>query len=456
MTLTIGQGKLVAEGSTSILVTQISTGITTTVPIASSNGSNIPDPTTNQLIRISADDYETNYATKGYATPDAYLRADMWADDPGSFATGHKGYYDTPALVPTGLTNAVRFPYFTFGDLITLDATNTWRGKATFRQRFPNGQQIVAQTLNYYLSGDGVGNKESIWMKQVFRIDPTGTGGQPFFYGTTPPGGTGYKQNAITFGNYNGRYETEWENGSTTSAQLGTTSRPTDGGGANVGNQSWDSVDQTTWMNGPIETAPFTDSKWYALIAYIEKIDANTQRIAWWYGPDDGSGPMVKQYDITHTLKLAYQGTVGLYMGLPQINGSYAFGSICNKFRSNPNDVYINRGDTVFFDPAVVADPWSVLNTHGVTISSVSPATLARGASAQTVTITGTNIDPNCTAVFSNAGITSTPDFSYGKSSRTQLVLSVSVASGATPGAGTVQVTSTEEPSSGTLAFTVT
>lgn len=441
MTLTIGQGKLLAEGSTTVTVTNTLTGDVATVAIASSNGSNLPDPTTNQLVRISAADY----------ADDAALRSDMWADDPGSFATGHKGYFDDATKTPTGSAGTARFPYMVNGDLITLDAVNTWRGKNTFRQRFPGSRSVTAQTITYLLAHDSIPNMESLWMKQVFRIDPTGTGGQPFFYGTGA-GGIGYKQLSLSFNNYNGRYETEWEGGTPTGAALGTTSQPTDGSSTPTTDTSWPDA----WTNGPSETAPFTNSKWYALIGLVLKLDANTQRVAWWYGPDDGSAPMVKQYDQTYTVKSAYRGAVASYKGLPQIDRIPVFGLNCNQTRSNATDVYINRADLVLFDPAVVTDPWGVLDKSGVTITSITPATLARGVSNQRVVVTGTNIDPNCAAVFSNAGITSTPDFSYAQSNRTHLVLSVSVDSGATPGAGTVEVTSSTEPDSGTLVFSVT
>jgi hypothetical protein len=137
------------------------------------------------------------------------------------------------------------------------------------------------------------------------------------------------------------------------------------------------------------------------------------------------------------------------------VNRIELLGSNCNQTRYTGTR-YMWRGATIIADPATDADPWNILHNGTPAISAITPNTLAHGASNQTVTITGTNLDQLTTAVFSNAGITSTPDFTYGASSRTSLKLSVSVSAGATTGAGTVQAAHRFENSSNTLPFTVT
>jgi hypothetical protein len=88
------------------------------------------------------------------------------------------------------------------------------------------------------------------------------------------------------------------------------------------------------------------------------------------------------------------------------------------------------------------------------TLTSVSPSALSVGATSQVVTLTGTNFDNNCTAVFSNAGITVN---SYGTITSTSLPVNITISAGATPGAGTVKVHTTSGGGldSGTQPFTV-
>lgn len=87
------------------------------------------------------------------------------------------------------------------------------------------------------------------------------------------------------------------------------------------------------------------------------------------------------------------------------------------------------------------------------TLTSATPNSLAQGATSQNIALVGTNFAGGQAAQFSNAGITVN---STTVNSSTSITTNVTVAGGATPGAGTVKVHDPSNGDSNTQPFTVT
>ena len=87
--------------------------------------------------------------------------------------------------------------------------------------------------------------------------------------------------------------------------------------------------------------------------------------------------------------------------------------------------------------------------TAGPTVTGISPASLAQGATSQTVTITGTNLS-GATLTVSGSGVT----LGTATSSATQITVPVSVAATAAVGSRTVTVTTTGGSATATLTVT--
>lgn len=128
-------------------------------------------------------------------------------------------------------------------------------------------------------------------------------------------------------------------------------------------------------------------------------------------------------------------------------------------FNQNPptQNQYVTIFDWHLVNGDTYGDPYGILAATGVatpTLSGISGGTVARGATAASVVLTGTNLNANCQPLFSNAGV-------YPQSitinSSTQMTVVVAVGSGATPGAGTVTVNNqASQTTSGTQVVTVT
>jgi hypothetical protein len=171
--------------------------------------------------------------------------------------------------------------------------------------------------------------------------------------------------------------------------------------------------------------------------------DQNNVELARTSGPDSGIGSS-GTYPVTLSAPApatpgTYTWKVGWYGNEYDIAGA-AFGSGWAPDATNTGHGYEIVNMASFTVVAQVSAP---------TISTVSPNSLAQGATNQSVTITGTNLT-GATVTFSNTGVT------HGTATitTTSITLPVSVAANAITGAGTVTVTTTG--GSANSPFTVT
>jgi hypothetical protein len=196
------------------------------------------------------------------------------------------------------------------------------------------------------------------------------------------------------------------------------------------------SLSGTTNKNSyaPSETVSVTisggdQSGWVRAILY----DQNGAQVAISNGNDSGIGSST---NLPAILSAPAPSTPGNYTWQAAWYGnSY---DTNNQSTANHGEVRVNTNSFTVVAP--VAAP---------TISTVSPNSLAQGATNQSVTITGTNLT-GATVSFSNPGVTG----GAATVTATSITLPVSVTAGATTGAGTVTVTTAG--GSANSAFTVT
>jgi hypothetical protein len=289
----------------------------------------------------------------------------------------------------------------------TLDSTRPFMGNQTLLMTFPTGTSAPPN-----LSAPFATTYARMHVIEVKRYDSgfttVGTGGGASSYKDGPfLGNTGLSgRTGITYTNSNGIYgETYLQSGSIV-------------GGA----------DETSI--GTI-TTEWTDQAWYCDYYVYETVSGNIMAQTIWrfrVGANPLTGSLIASASLGGPMNVGFSPML--------MNSVGALGANYNQ--TVISTLYKSLGFWGVVDGTTYGDPFGILNdTTTPTLTGISGGTVTHGDTGDTITLTGTNFTKWCGPNFSNAGILVQ---NFVINSSTTMTITVNVASGATPGAGTVTV----------------
>jgi Cellulase (glycosyl hydrolase family 5) len=332
-----------------------------------------------------------------------------------SSSLGVDSAYNSGLPVPTGSGGGVLYRDGLGVNHFSIDTTTTSRqfmGSGVMVQTIPTTTPVSDGALLYDPAG-GMGFTRA-WGLQVFRFDPgfttTGTGG----------GGASFKiGNWFPFSG-GGRVGIELDGSppNITNDCIKLSGASTVGGAQSI-------------LASSITTEFSGGGFWCSLVMYEVRGGNIMSSRVWWFpigsvptllgGVTEGPMAGVASPSFTPPSPAEYQPTAVNYNQAPpvsQLNVSFPLWMLIN-------------GDTQ-------GDPFGVLaDASSPTLTGISGGTIARGDTADSIVLTGTNFTLNCQPKFSSAYVL--PQ-SITINSSTQMTIVVAVNSGATPGSFTVLV----------------